>query len=175
MLWRTSSFSTKSCWRSNRRFWSNRSRKRLILFLWRSHWANFIRKISFRCNILQSKFVLKSWNHIFSLDSFNFLSGVLFYEILNKHISSSHSYNQLISFSNFNVNSFLSELIDSFWLSKEYNFHFLSFWIGVYKISKNNIDLIFSVSYVNRLHFSQLFILLEKLLNFWLSLVKLRF
>ena len=56
---------------------------------------------------------------------------------------------------------------------KEKYFHFFSFRECINKISKNNINFIFPMSNVDRLHFSQLFILIKKLLNFCLSLVKL--
>ena len=94
---------------------------------------------------------------------------------MNEHISSTYSHNQLISFSNFNVNSFLSKLINTLRFSKEKNFHFLSFWECVYKVSKNNIYFIFSVTNINSLHFCKLLILFKQLLNFGLSLVKLLF
>ena len=145
----------------------------MILSFRRSNWTHFVRKICFCSNILQRKLILKSWNHVFSLNSFNFLVGILLDKIMNEHISSTYSHNQLIAFSNFNVNSFLSKLINTLRFSKEKNFHFLSFWECVYKVSKNNIYFIFSVTNINSLHFCELLILFKQLLNFGLSLVKL--
>jgi hypothetical protein len=69
------------------------------------------------CDILNLLFVKEFVWHISSLNFFNFLRCILVDEFHNVHKSSTDSYKDVVTFFNFDKNTFLSKLIYSCWFS----------------------------------------------------------
>ena len=72
--------------------------------------------------------------HIFTCYFLGFFWCVLPDELLNIHVSSSNSHQNAITLLYFDVDSFLTELIDTFRLPHECNVHLLSLGVFVYEI-----------------------------------------
>ena len=101
-----------------------------------SNWASFSCSISnLGANVLNGYLFSEVLSYVLSIDLFCFFWSILFDEFFYAQVSTTNSYKYSFSFFNFNVNSLLSKLIDSFWFSKEHDVHLLPLRISVDKVS----------------------------------------
>ena len=90
------------------------------------------------------------------------------------HKAATNSYLNLVAFLNFNIDSFLSELIDSFRLSQKENLDSIALRVLVDIVGKVTIDFIHLVPDADMLAaFHQLFYIDHKLVDFILSFLVL--
>ena len=86
-----------------------------------------------------------------SFNLFDFQGRILLNKLVNMHESATNPNLNLVSFFNFNINAFLSELVNAFRLSQEKDVHLLSLWELVDKVSQRYIDIVILFRDVNGL------------------------
>ena len=141
------------------RFWSPR----------RSNWTHFSSTFTISDgNILDIFLILKSLYNIFPFNFIDFLISILINKVIDMHETTTNSDEDLISFFDFNVNSFLAELINTFGLSEEHDLHFIPFRIPINIISKSFINWVIFLSNINCLILFKHFNYVHELLNSFL-------
>ena len=93
-------------------------------------------------------------------------------ELIDVHVTTTNSAENLVALFNFDVNSLLAELIDTFGFSEEHDFHRLLFWLIIQVISKSFINFVELVSNIDILRLHQYFTDIEELQNLVLSKFK---
>ena len=98
--------------------------------------------LGIKSDLLKRQFIFESINRIPSFDLVSFFVCVLLDEVTNVHVSTTYSNKQIVSFLDFDVHSFLSELVNSFGLSQKQDVHLLSFRILIDEVSQCFIYLV---------------------------------
>ena len=94
-------------------------------------------------------------------------------ELIDMHVSTTNSDQNLITFFTFNVNTLLTKLINALTFSEEHDFHVFSFWVTIQKFAQLLINLIIFMSNIYSLPGLKISILLHQLLVLFLSFFKL--
>ena len=93
-------------------------------------------------NPLDTDFSSESSNSISSLNTAHFKRSELINEVSYMHVSTSYPNKYLVSFFDFDVNSSLAELVDTFGLSQKHDFHLLLFWVSINEICECIINIV---------------------------------
>ena len=80
-------------------------------------------------------FVLESSEGSSSVNSKDFLLSILFNKLINVHVASADSDQNLVPLLDLDVNLLLAKLVDAFRLSQEHDVHLFSFWVLVDEVT----------------------------------------
>ena len=141
---------SSSCW-----FWRGHERsahlRRPSSLGWAHRFVFVCMDTLLGCNLLHRKFLVEPRHHILPLNSINFWGRVLLNKIVDMHEATANSNFDLVSLFNLNVDTFLPELVHSFWFSQEEYLHLLFFWVCVQVSSKRHVNSVWLMADVNRL------------------------
>ena len=141
---------------------------RRIGSLWRSDSNLFILLFRVERNLLNCYLWIKSFKRIPSLNFFDLFRCILLNEISNVHETTANSNQQIISFLDLDVNSSMTELIDTLRFSQEQDIHSISLRIVIDKICKCFINGVWFLWNVNSLFVrTQFFNSFVQFSNFW--------
>ena len=131
--------------------------------------ASLYRIDAFICrNLLSNNLVLESLDNIAPLNFLNLQWSIKINEVLNAHVASTDSDLDLVAFFNFDINSLLAKLINTWWLPQEHDFDFVSLRIVIDEPGKMLINLVYIVSNCDDLWaFHELFLRNNELLDFF--------
>lgn len=100
--------------------------------LWWTDWAHFSSTLCLvHSNVLNGSLIAETIEDIISLNLFNLQIRVLIDELVNVHVTSTDTNEYLLTLLDLNVNSLLSELVDTFRFSEEHDLHLFSFGVSI--------------------------------------------